>query len=189
MFDSSYPYQQATINKAHLEPQVIKEIIFRFSTDYGVKYIVRLHEYNHKVFAIKFHLRIHNKLKNKYNLVVTDSRINPGKVIRTIVSIALDILKIDDMASFAFVGVFKVRVNCATEKISNEHPETAETQRYRIYVEIVENFFGTETFKHGYNDKANAYLLLNKNNKNYLELYDEVSTMFINTFQDLGNLQ
>ncbi len=192
MFESGYKYEQVTINKSHLDPNVIREVIFRFKTDSGINYIARIHEYGYRVYAIKFHLREHKNLKKKYNLILNHyfTATNPSRVIRTIVNIAVDILSKDEMASFAFVGVFKVKPQTnKRNKNSKEHSETELTQRFRTYKKIVEYFFGSETFKHNYQEKSNSYLLVNKRNNNYMQLNDEVISLFINIFQDLGDLQ
>jgi len=192
MFEAGYDYSQVTINKSHPDAQVIQEIIFRFKTESNVHYIVRVHEYPHKVYALKFHLRAHKDLSTRYNLVLNHrfTSVNPSRVIRTVINIMLDILTKDELASFAFVGVYKLKhEQIKMNRNSKENQDTELTQRFRTYKRITEYFLGTQTFKHTFEAKSNAYLVVNKRHANYERMNEEIILMFKNLFRDLGELR
>lgn len=102
-----------------------------------------------------------------------------SKVLRTVLDISLGILMKDKIASFAFVGVYKI------EKEDNLTPRT---QRYRIYKRISEYFLGGQTFIHTYEERSNSYLLINKLNPNPTALSEDVINMFANVFQGIDHI-
>ncbi|MBT1708727.1 hypothetical protein KK062_10855 [Fulvivirgaceae bacterium PWU5] len=115
---------------------------------------------------------------------------NPSRVIRTVINITLDILAKNELASFAFVGVYKLKQErIKVNRNSEENQDTELTQRFRTYKRITEYFLGTQTFKHTFQAKSNAYLIVNKRHANYERMNDEIISMFTNMFQDLVELR
>jgi hypothetical protein len=194
LFESGYNFQLVTINHCHADPNILKEFIYKFETTSGEKYLARIHQFKHHVYVVKFHLSKHKNLTYKYNFTLNRfSALITSKILRTLIDISLNILKKDEFASFAFVGVYKIPLESMhSNKIDvdaqTEFTQTECTQRFRIYTEIVERFLGSNTFIHNFAEKSNSYLLVNKRNPNSEELNQTIISMFTNIFQDLGDL-
>lgn len=193
MFESGYPFTLVTKNTSELEPNLVCKRLYRFTNRFDVRYMAPVYEYKHKIFALKFHLRLHKKNKNRYNLIANQdpTRFDAARVLRTMIDISAFILHEEPLASFAFIGVHKIKgpnANGKSNKNSNESKEIEQAQRYRVYKRLTEYFLGPVTFKHSYQEKSNAYLLINKGNENYEALTEQVIEMFVNDFQDFGDL-
>ena len=156
------------------EHPFIANYSYSFNTSNQRRYIVQLHEYEYKVFVIKFYEAAHKNRRNKFNMLLNDH--DCTKILRTVIEIALDILKTQEFASFAFVGV---------PKEGKEEKDKENNQRLRIYKQLAENFFGTDTFKHGHEYRVNCYLMVNKKNENPDGLYETIIDMFANVFNEL----
>jgi hypothetical protein len=177
MFESGYPFRLVTVGHPIDELPLIKKIVYDFRTVRKRRYLVHLHEYEYKVFVIKFHDVRHKNLPNRFNVILND--FDCERVLRTIVDIAQLTLNQEKLASFAFVGV----------PIEGKEPKhTANSQRHRIYKSIVENFLGSQTFLHGYEENTNCYLLVNKSHANPEAIYSSIVDMFTNEFQELDNV-
>lgn len=183
MFEQGYPYALRTISKERGQAPLLRKHVYSFLNKNSQKYIVHIHEYEQKVFIIKFYLNKHKNHPDKYNLVVHE--FDFGRTLRTILNITMEVLQKEPLASFAFVGVHKIGSpdTPITEVKSQEN-----NQRYRVYKQVTENFFGQATFLHGYSGKTNSYLLVNRSNNDPEEMYKSIVQMFSNQFQDLGNL-
>ena len=178
MLEQGHPFSLATIVHLRDDYPLLRKHIYRFTNSRDTKYLAPIHEYDYNVFALKFHLRQHKNHPNRYNLIVNENDF--GRTLRTILDIAIDILGKQPSASFAFVGVHKIG--------NVEQKDTENNQRFRVYKQITENFFGEDTFLHGYSTKTNTYLLINKKNNNPIGIYELVVQMFAKHFQDLGDL-
>lgn len=99
-----------------------------------------------------------------------------GRVLKTVLDIAVSILYADQFASFAFIGA---------HKYGKESAMTYNTQRYRVYKRMVEYFLGTSTFVHTYEQRSNSYLLVNKTNAHPEVASETIINMFSEIFQGL----
>jgi len=181
MFESGYNFTLLISSIERDEYPLIAKRLYKFKTLANRVYHVHIHEYEHRVFVLKFHLKIDESDRLRFNKTLND--FDTGRVLRTVIDISLSILKEEPFASFAFVGIFKV--SSEDYKLYRESRETHATQRFRIYKTIAENLLGTETFIHSMEPRISAYLLINKKNINSESLIEEVIDMFSKAFQDI----
>jgi hypothetical protein len=71
-------------------------------------------------------------------------------VIKTVIAIMLDILRRDELASFAFIGM------------PREQEELSTSKRYKVYREFCKRYFNPTSFDHYYDEENSFYALLNK---------------------------
>ena len=94
----------------------------------------------------------HRQAPNRYSLLTNEG--NPATILRTCIDIFIrDILAKEPSASMGFIGA------------PSEGESKEETQRFRIYRYIMENFFGVAKFSHHFYMKKSVYLVLNRLNK------------------------
>ncbi len=178
MFADWYQFRYINRQMAFNEYPFIATYCYSFKkTSNQRRYVVQLHEYEYKVFVIKFYEAAHKNRRNKFNMLFNDH--DCTKILRTVIEVALDILKSQELASFAFVGV---------PKEGKEGKDKENNQRLRIYKQLAENFFGTDTFKHGHEYRVNCYLMVTKKNINPETLYETIIDMFAGTFIELDDL-
>ncbi|MFZ5998863.1 MAG: hypothetical protein ACOYW3_00005, partial [Bacteroidota bacterium] len=156
---------------------LIGKACYAFRTNKGRRYLVLIHEYEYKVFVIKFHDARYKNSALRFNMMTGE--FDCGRVLRTVIEIAALTLRNEPLASFAFVGVYK---------IGKETKDTENSQRHRIYMKLAENFLGGQTFIHSYENKSNCYLLVNKANENPTDLHGTIVEMFAQTYQELSHL-
>lgn len=177
MFEAGYGFRLATKRIVKDDYPLLEKYIYVFRTRLKRTYIVNIHRYEHRAYVIKFHDKNHSNAKDRYSFVLND--FDTGRVLKTVLDIAISILHSDQFASFAFIGAHKHGKESATDH---------NTQRYRVYKRMVEYFLGTSTFMHTYEQRSNSYLLVNKTNSNP-EVYSEsIINMFTETFQGLDQL-
>jgi hypothetical protein len=63
---------------------------------------------------------------------------------------------------------------------------TPNNQRFRVYRRLTRGFLGLDHFKHIKSEKANCYLLVNRNNDDCDVLKDRIIQMICNTYSELG---
>lgn len=177
MFEAGYAFRLATRQFAKNEYPLLERSIYTFTTRLNRTYIVNIDRYEYRVYVIKFHDKNHSDSKNKYSLILNDYDV--GKVLKTILEIAITILREDTFASFAFIGI---------HKLGKETSTTSATQRYRVYKRLTEYFLGSETFIHTFEERSNSYLLINRSNPSPEDLSEMVINMFADTFQGLEHL-
>lgn len=177
MFDGWYAFRYVNSQTVLNEYPLIRKFTYSFKTKSHRRYLVLIHEYEYKVFVIKSHDAAHKLLSNRYNLIFND--FDCAKVFRTVIEIALQVLKTERIASFAFVGV---------PKENKEEKDQANSQRLRVYKLIAENFLGVETFLHGHEIRSNCYLLVNKYNIVPEAMYETIVDMFAAEFEELSHL-
>lgn len=178
MFDSHYAFRLVSSGKVINEYPLIARRNFSFWTIKKRRYLVLIHEYEYKVFVIKFCDARFKNHANRFSMVLND--FDFPKILRTVVEIAKQTLDISPSASFAFVGVHKE---------GKETKKTANTQRHRIYTKVTEYFLGGETFLHSYEKQTNCYLLVNRINENPEALHKTIVDMFADEFSELSHLQ
>lgn len=177
-----YRIQGNQKNKGKLE-------LYRFKNDFKQIYIVEIFHYEHNVYAVKFYLKNHSDSKRRYNLCYkNDFKEDLGyatgnsnfiKVLNTILSIVIDIIKKDKLASFGFMGA--PRENEMDESLNaeniNEDCTVANTKRYKVYHLYVRKYFNPEDFE--YIDSKTSSILLLRNNKNKDVLTEELAEDYI----------
>jgi hypothetical protein len=154
MFDSSLPYLLITV-KYESDPTFhIKTYVYRVSTPAG-NYIIHLEEYIRDTFVIKFFPARFKRYENRFHIVSND-HVMQG-VLGSALQIFVYCLQKNNRASLGFV---------ATASILGHFREARENnQRFRIYKQIMQNFFGLETFAHFVDISNSAYLMANKTNQ------------------------
>jgi hypothetical protein len=104
MFDSSYEYQFVQKEPAQKD-DVFEEVwIYKFISDKGTPFIVRVEKYPFSVFAIKFYSKKHSQALNKYSLFTNEG--NPMPILRTCINIFLEeVLSKEPQSSMGFIGM------------------------------------------------------------------------------------
>lgn len=131
---------------------------FAYSKKYNTKfkYIIRA-EAHKDCFAIKFYCSRAKYSLDKYSKILNVFSASEVKKILSCVSQVIPIiLKINPLASFCFMGAQTIDRNGRKEKIEN-------TQRFRIYKEIIKRLFGDNIFEIITFKKSSSVLFINKN--------------------------
>jgi len=182
---SRYDYYKIQGNQKNKD----KIELYRFKNDFKQIYIVEIFHYEHNVYAVKFYLKNHSDSKRRYNLCYknefkeglgyTTGNSNFIKVLNTILSIVIDIIKKDNLASFGFMGA--PRENELDETLNadniNEDCTVANTKRYKVYHLYVRKYFNPDDFE--YIDSKTSSILLLRNNKNKKVLTEKVAEEYI----------
>lgn len=149
LFTAGDPYPCRFIHRNSLSTGGKKnEYVYSFINRIGYKYYIYCIEYNIGVFAVKFCLKTDRNNPNRYKIV---TNFGDGiKVLKTVVSAMLDILKRNEDASFAFIGM------------PRHQERTNHTTRYKIYSQIARRYFSPSSFDHLYDDQTSFYAILNK---------------------------
>lgn len=130
---------------------------------------VWVEQYEHDIYAVKFHLKNHRLSKKKYNFQT--NTFEPRTIVQTCINIMLDIYHENDCASFGFIGS------------NSEGEDVSMTKRFRFYRTVIATSFSDKYFAHiEYPDKS-AYLLVNKDNlSNNPDLIDKIEEAFIEQY-------
>ena len=144
------PYHFRFVNRNPLNTTLKKnDYIYSFvSSKTGFKYYVNCIEYNIGVFAVKFYLKIHKSSPDRYRIITNKGDAIP--ILKTVISIMVDVLRKNEDASFAFIGMPK----------KNEKKDL--TKRYCVYRELCKKYFNPNSFDHFYDERWSFYSLLNK---------------------------
>ena len=162
------------------EPPLKKEHIYSFTSIHKTKYIVHVEEYSNDLFLLKFHLKKHQRNKDKY-LVLTQENNCPKGILSGVLSIALDILRKNEMASFGFIGSPTVNELYNEDYLKN-------TKRFKVYAKLAITFFDPDHFIHHQDVNHSSYLLINKKKSAELtNLLNEILIEF-DTYFDLSML-
>lgn len=179
MFNSHLPFSLLTIKYEEDQAFHIKTYIYRTATTAG-KYIVHIEEYQQKVFVLKFYPVKFKHYTNKYRIVVNDNVMQ--EVVGTSLQILLKFLNSNkNEASFGFVATASIIGDFAEAKSNN--------QRFRIYKQVMQNFFGQETFFHFVDADNSAYLMINKNIDDRDGFVTKMQQKFEDMYPDMFNLQ
>jgi hypothetical protein len=173
MFDSGHKYHRINITKVS-EKLFLRQHLYNFRASKR-RYIAVVEEYEFQVFIVKFFPVSHKLSDKKYNVIFND--FDAPRVIRTCINIMLDILAEKPLASFGFIGA---------NTISNGESEgETNTQRFRIYTKLMLNFLAKTAFSHLEEPSISAYFMVNKKNKNFVELIPKIVEMFQKVYPDL----
>jgi len=134
-------------------------------------YIVRVEEYPHHFFGVKFYLKADSNNPHKYNRL---SGLNePRSVINTCIAIMLDIEKQNPRASFGFIGA-----NIEGEGLAN-------TKRFRVYRRILTTYFSEEAFFHYQVIEQSAYAMVRRTElESNDNLINQISTYFSENYSN-----
>jgi hypothetical protein len=178
MFNSRRPYMLLTIKYEEDPAFHIKTFIYRTYTSAG-KYIIHIEEYQHKVFVIKFYPALYKRYANKYRMISDDHVMQ--EVVGTSLQILLDFFNKNDGASCGFVATASL-IGAFSEFKSNN-------QRFRIYRQVMQNFFGHETFSHFVDNDNSAYLMVNRSTGDINSFVAEMQVKFSEMYPEMFNLQ
>lgn len=172
------PYKIKLLHRIyHSNDKILcKTDVYRFKTRFNRVYFIVVEAFNSNVYAIKFHLRIHQHLPNKYQFKIDDG--DAFRIFSTCISMASIILENDPKASFGFIGQ-----NSIDESIIL-------TQRYRIYNQLAKRYFQPKNYTHHKDEKNSIYFLANKKNKtlNVKKVSESINQFYIFNNDDTSNL-
>jgi len=115
------------------------------------RYIALIEEYIEHIFIVRFYPNSHKNSPHKYNVLINDN--DASKVIRTAIDIMLHLFNNYSDASFGFI---------AANSITEAYEEGKHyTKRFRIYGQLMADFFSADLFSHVSNEENSAYLLVN----------------------------
>jgi hypothetical protein len=174
MFDAGFKF--ALIQQNTPEHKVwIREYIFQFRSSKKRRYIVTVEEYPFHVFVPKFYPSTEKNNPNRF--AVLTNEYEASRVIRTTMDIMLFIYQRHPEASFAWMGIATV--------MKNKKEGKSFTQRYRIYRNVMMNFFSTEHWLHYDDYVTSTYLLINKKQKDTEQFLRKIIRMFTDIYPDL----
>jgi hypothetical protein len=176
MFDGYYNYKFITkLNPLHGDFYISKSI-FSFEAE-TYRYIAEVELYQFNMYVIKFFPKHLQDSKYKFSMVLNEEY--APKIIRTCINIMLEISNANPLANFGFLGSNTISTDFTESKYM--------TQRYRIYRQLMLNFFSENSYYHIENQTNSAYILLNKSHTNLKELLIDVQKMFISYYPDLDS--
>jgi len=183
MFDS--PLKFSCISRTKEKGKALRsKRLYKFTSPKKKVYHVVIDEFPHKVFVVKYYLKIDEARNDKFNRIINDGHAN--RIIGTVVAITLSIWKEDQFASFAYIGIFKI--NSESYRHRRESKDTIGTQRFSIYKRITENLFGGNAFLHSVSEQMNAYMLISRQHSQPAKVLTEVIDEFRNVFPDVMQL-
>lgn len=154
-------------------------IVYKFySPVTKYNYIVNADYHEEDVFAIKFYCAKDKRSDYKYNKIVNKGDL--GNILMSCVKLVPILLKDYPTASFGFCGARSV------DSKSKKAEKLINTQRFRVYKEIVSLKFGTRTFSHYEYEQISSYLLINNSNETISE--KKIKKMFCSTYIHLPDL-
>ncbi len=176
MFDSYLPFAQLTVHHEPDQSFHIRTFVFRIKAN-SVSYLILLEEYIDNLFIVKFYPAKFKRHPDKYRLLSNDRVMQ--QVIGTALQIFVKQLGKNKKASLGFISSSSI-IGDFTEKQENN-------QRFRIYKQVMRNFFGQGTFTHFIDPNNSAYLMVN--NLNPVDNFAlNMQNGFRNLYPDLFNL-
>lgn len=131
----------------------ITEGLYRFKAPKsGNIYLIRVEKHPNNFYVVKFHLKNHQFVKYKYNVLTKHGE--ASRIIHTCIKVMLDIAKKDECSSFGFIGANTV----SEDYIENE----AETKRFKTYKYVMITYFSEKAFKHKVISGKSTYLMIRK---------------------------
>ncbi|MEM6831968.1 MAG: hypothetical protein AAF551_15765 [Bacteroidota bacterium] len=137
------------------------------------RYLVEVEAWEMDVYVLKFYSKKHKNSKHKFSLLSDD--FDAQGVIGTVIRIAVKILEKNRNASFGFIG--------SPRKEENQ----GNTQRFRVYRQIMKNFFGYDTWEHFESEKSSSYLMLNNCHENPQDKAVDIVTMFSEIYDEFSD--
>lgn len=143
----------------------------------GYNYILRADYHQEDVFAIKFYAQPHKHSDLKYSKITNKGDV--PNILISCLSVVPILLANHPEASFGFIG--SRTVDKASQRVEGHE----NTQRYRIYKELVKEKIGSLTFEHVDYQALSGYLLLNRSAMNLKAKEAAILTMFAETYNNL----
>lgn len=140
-------------------------------------YILRAEYHSEDVFALKFYAQKDSKSEYKYAHIL-----NKGDIFNILITCLRSvqvILNDYPTASFGFIGARTI------DPISNRAEDFENTQRFRVYSQIVMSTIGDDTFAHFTYESVSGYLLVNRNAGDFDNKEQLITQMFIRTYENL----
>lgn len=147
-------------------------LLYHFKSPFShQRYIVRVEQYPHDFYGVKFYLKADTQNPHKYNRLTGLNE--PRPVINTCIDILLKISDENPRASFGFIGS-----NLLEEGM-------AETKRFRVYRRILTTYFSEREFYHYQMTEQSAYALIRRKelDKNP-NLVNELNAYFTEHYSD-----
>jgi hypothetical protein len=165
-----YPYRKVMNFRPEGDDVFILKSLYTFRSPKSKQcYWVWVEEYEHNMYAVKFHLKADKYSKQKYNRLTGYNEART--VINSCMAIMLEIYRSNNKASFGFVG-------------SNLPGESeSETKRFRVYKRIMATYFSINHFQHIEVKEKSAYMLIcQKELKNNPDLIRLISEFFSDNY-------
>lgn len=135
MNENGYPFELIGIDTTKRDSYQKDTLIYRFvSTKSGHQYVVHIERYIHNLHCVKFYDDTTDDGTGKFSKL--SNTYEPRMIFRTIVEIALDVLRNNRKASFMYIGA-------ADRKDRMAQP----TRRYRVYKLYLADFDLHEWFE------------------------------------------
>jgi hypothetical protein len=148
-----YPFRFLSEGPAQPGGLLLETYLCPFRTRYGDHYIAQVERYEYHVYVVKFYLKKHRATRDpdkRFQHQTNRGAAEALRVIHTCIRVMLYVIKRDPLASVGFIGTPK-----PGEKKAN-------TQRYRIYTQMMTSYFAKEAWHHEDFGGESAYLLLNR---------------------------
>jgi hypothetical protein len=176
MFDNPYSYNLKFKNVYKDRQYLRSRSTYLFRTE-KEQYIIELEEYLYNIYIIKFFPRRLRDNSKRFNMLTREHK--TGRIVATCISLLIQVLKKDSMASFGFIGSH-------TFDPKRQYEESKEcTSRFIIYRYAVYGLIGEDTFTHFMDEKNSSYLLLNNSHKNVDLIKEQANSMFESIYPEL----
>lgn len=156
-------------------------LIFKFySPITKLHYILRADYHQEHVFALKFYAQKDSHSDYKYSKII-----NKGDIFNILITCLRTvplILNEYPGASFGFIGARSI------DPVSKRAEGYENTQRFRVYSQIVAGTIGDQTFEHYLYEAISGYLLVNRAVPDLDAAEELIRQMFIRTYQNLLDL-
>lgn len=143
-------------------------------------YIIHADYHEENIFAVKFYAQPHRKSDYKYSKLT--NRGDVSNILITCLNVIPLILADYPSASFGFIGSRTIDTNSKTVE------DYRNTQRFRVYSELVRQKIGEVTFEHFTYEQISGYLLINRATDNINAKERALVNMFDITYNNLLDL-
>jgi hypothetical protein len=137
-------------------PPIQTAHLYRFTTSKRNSYIVRVEQFRHEMYVLKFYLKAHRHSKLKY-VILTGLNDNPRLIIETCIRIGHEILRQSPNASFGFLGS-----PTEDEVKRGKGNMLKNTKRFELYRKFASSYFSTDNYIHAASEGTSSYMLINR---------------------------
>lgn len=149
MTDAGYPYTFVGIDTQCADEYQNDALVYRFESEKSRhSYTVRIERYANGLHCVKFFDDTTSQSTGNFSHLTFT--FEPRRIFRTIVDIALDVLRNNSHASFLFIGA-----------ADGKDITGAPTRRYRIYKQYLSDFDLRDWFERADYEKSSMYVLVN----------------------------
>jgi len=150
MSDNGYPFEMVTLEATKNDAYQIDTLVYRFiSQKSHHTYFVHIERYRHNLHCVKFFDGTTDDGIGKFSQLT--STYEPRMIFRTVVEIALSVLRVNRKASFMYIG--------AADKKDNINKPT---RRYRVYKQYMADFDLHDWFEPADFEDYSMYVLVNR---------------------------